>query len=370
MVVHAIQRRLVVITNIIAPYRVPTLRELARRVSLTVLFSAGSQSDQNWPLPRELPFSYEIVGGRDIPRGRPQPIYVSTRLLQRLYALRPHAVIVGGYSVPALYSALYCKGTGAGLILFSEGTCESEAGIGRLSRLARIALAPRADGAIGVSSAALSRFADLGIPRDRCFCAPYALDLADRPVRTFEGGSVTRLLCVGRLVAGKGVPELLRDLAALRDERICLSIAGTGQEQRMLEAMAQNLGLGKRVVFLGFVDQADLPELYARHDLVAFPTMSDTFGVVTLEAMAAGLPVVASIHAGSTTDFVVDERNGWTCDPTQPGSIARALRVALERRSSWPEIGRHNRQVIERANPAASAEQIVSAMHLAVASRR
>ena len=182
------------------------------------------------------------------------------------------------------------------------------------------------------------------------FVAPCALDVAERPYRHFDETAPVRLLFVAQLIPRKGLSRLLRALALPSLSELHLTVAGSGPDRDDLETMARSLDLGERVRFLGFVAQEDLSALYARHDLFVFPTLEDTFGMVTLEAMAAGLPVIASSRAGSTRDFVREGENGWICEPA-PDSIAAALERALRQRAAWPAVGQRNREAVKTASP-------------------
>lgn len=357
--------RVVVIANIYAPYRVPTLRELGRSVDLRILFSAATEPNRDWAVPDRMPFRSEVIGGRVVGRGRSEPLYVSLKLFRRLRALNPDVVIVGGYSMPAVYAAFYCRLRGRPLILWSEGTPASESALGGHQNVARSVLTRAASGAVAASTDARDRFAELGVPMDRIFVAPYALDVGERPYRHFDKTAPVQLLFVAQLIPRKGLSRLLRALALPSLSELHLTVAGSGPDRDALETMARSLNLGERVRFLGFVAQENLSALYARHDLFVFPTLEDTFGMVTLEAMAAGLPVIASSRAGSTRDFVREGENGWICDPA-PDSIAAALERALRQRAAWPAVGQRNREAVETASPEASARQLGAAVSRAL----
>lgn len=101
------------------------------------------------------------------------------------------------------------------------------------------------------------------------------------------------LLFVGRLGREKNV-ELLLDALTLTKVPARLAIAGDGPEREALEAHARELGIGDRVRFLGELERADLPDLYASADAFVFPSVSETQGLVLVEAMAAGTPVIAA----------------------------------------------------------------------------
>jgi glycosyltransferase involved in cell wall biosynthesis len=134
-------------------------------------------------------------------------------------------------------------------------------------------------------------------------------------------------LHVGRLAAEKGVDRIVRAFAQAREllpaGAARLVIAGAGPEEGALRALA-----GPDVLFLGVLDRTRaLPRLYASADAFLFSSLTETLGLVVLEAMASGLPVVAT-PAGGVADHLRDEVNGIACPPNDVDAMARAI-VAL-----------------------------------------
>ncbi|HET9379048.1 MAG TPA: glycosyltransferase family 4 protein [Chthoniobacterales bacterium] len=142
-----------------------------------------------------------------------------------------------------------------------------------------------------------------------------------------HAGKGRRLLFVGRLVAAKGLPILLKALATL--EGIQLEVVGDGPDRKMLEDLAQSLGLSNRVEFLGYQSQADVRELLKQTDVFALSSFAEGVPVVLMEAMAAGIPVVATRIAG-IPELVQHEKSGLLVAPGDPVDIARAIRLLLE----------------------------------------
>lgn len=121
------------------------------------------------------------------------------------------------------------------------------------------------------------------------------------------------LLTVGRLASSeayKGQDRVMHCLPALRERypELIYLIAGEGNDRARLEALATDLGIADGVRFLGAVDPAQLPGLYAAADVFAMPSTGEGFGIVFLEAMASGTPVVALDEDGSR-------------DPLQDGAL-------------------------------------------------
>ena len=133
------------------------------------------------------------------------------------------------------------------------------------------------------------------------------------------------LLFAGKLAPFKGVDTLLR-AAALYEGRVAKGvitlIAGDGAERGPLSALCRELGLGG-VHFLGHQNQAQLRELYNAADVFAMPSRKEPFGLVALEAMACGLPVIAS-NEGGLPEFVND-RVGALVPPDDPAALSAAV---------------------------------------------
>ena len=130
------------------------------------------------------------------------------------------------------------------------------------------------------------------------------------------------VLAVARLVARKGLDSLIRAVAGIPDG-VRLEIVGDGPERAALEALAAEAAPG-RVRFAGAVDAAGKALRLASADAFALPSLHEGFGLVYLEAMQAGLPVVAG-DAGGQTDFLTDGRNALLVPPGDAGRLAQAL---------------------------------------------
>lgn len=123
----------------------------------------------------------------------------------------------------------------------------------------------------------------------------------------------TSFLFVGRLASRKGISRAIESLATLRDENVELLIAGTGRHEERLKQLARDHGVGEKVEFLGFVPDNDLPVLYSSADVFVFPSRYEGFGLVFLEAMACGTPVVGT-PVGGVPDVVEDGETGFVVD--------------------------------------------------------
>lgn len=136
------------------------------------------------------------------------------------------------------------------------------------------------------------------------------------------GAATPVVLFVGSGFERKGLPTLLRSLAAMRRRDACLVVVGKDRDSRLYERLAQTLGIDERVRFLG--GQQDVRRYYAAADLFCLPTLYDPMPNAALEALACGLAVVTTTSCGAA-ELVTSGVNGFVCEPNAPGTLAGLL---------------------------------------------
>lgn len=137
-----------------------------------------------------------------------------------------------------------------------------------------------------------------------------------------------RLVSKGRAKGFDAVLDVLPRVAACRPN-VTYLIAGKGPDRPRLEEKARELGIRDRVVFTGYVPEAEKADYYRLADRYVMPSQGEGFGLVLLEAMACGIPVVASTADGSR-EAVLNGRLGLTVDPEDPDAVARSMIVARD----------------------------------------
>ena len=144
---------------------------------------------------------------------------------------------------------------------------------------------------------------------------------------------VTKIVAHGRFVHKKGFDLLLHSFSRVADDHMRLHIAGDGVERRRLMALAERLNLGDRVSFAGWQD--DIRSFLLQGDLFVLPSRYEPFGIAVLEAMACGVPIIATNCHGPVE--ILEEGSAWLCDADED-----ALTGALEMAISDPD-GRQQR---------------------------
>ncbi|MEV6279548.1 glycosyltransferase [Nocardia sp. NPDC051832] len=210
-------------------------------------------------------------------------------------------------------------------------------------------IATRATQVLATCTDEVTELTRMGVPRFRISVVPGGVDLA---TFTPDGGAAARrqphrVLAVGRLVRRKGFDLAVRTLAELPDTELVIAGGAVGDdladdtETRRLRRLAVDYGVAERLRMLGPVAHATMPRLYRSADVTLCTSWYEPFGLVPLEAMACGTPVVATA-VGGMLDTVVDEVTGRLVAPPEPATLARAVRGLLDdpmRRESWGAAG-------------------------------
>ena len=154
------------------------------------------------------------------------------------------------------------------------------------------------------------------------------------------------ILSVGRLVHQKGFDLGLRALASLKHLDWQWHIAGDGPGMDALKSLARELGIADRVIFLGWQSREELIQCYKQSNLFLFPSRHEGMPNAVLEAMASGLPVIASRIAGNE-DLVVHEKTGLLVESEKPQLLRAALYDLIQNPSRAQRMGAASRQRVE-----------------------
>ncbi|GEM_PF-374298 len=201
-----------------------------------------------------------------------------------------------------------------------------------------------ADRVLAVSNFTAERLIQVnGVPPDRIRIFPNTVD-SDKFFPGPKPGGLAKslgipagvpvLLTVARLDVGecyKGVERVWDAMLTRAEGPLAAAVhvvAGSGSDLERLRAEALRRGLGDRVRFSGPVSGAELAALYRLADAFVMPSTKEGFGIVFLEAMASGIPVVAA-DAGGSPDALLDGKLGWLADPDSVESLADSIEDAL-----------------------------------------
>lgn len=187
---------------------------------------------------------------------------------------------------------------------------------------------------MGTGKPALNILIHMGCPQHKLINFPYVIDVACYQPAT-GGYPIGRLrLCsVGRLHLIKGYDLAIQSVAALSakwpDIEVEYVIAGAGPQQEELRAMIVSMGVERMVQFVGWLEPGAIPDFLKEFDFLVHPARREPYGVVVVEALASGVPVIGTRQTGAVMDRIHDGENGFICDASVDGvytAMERAVR--------------------------------------------
>ncbi len=181
--------------------------------------------------------------------------------------------------------------------------------------------------------------------------APHQLPDSYDPDKIVRGEAELRLLAMGHICPDKGVPTIIRAVAALHKNFPNLKLVLAGEPlapytHELLQEDLRRFGMEEHVELLGIVTGEAKSRAFASADLFLFPSVApyESFGLVMIEAMMWGLPILASDWRGNP-DVLGATAGGFTFSPADSEqALSEALRQLLDRKAEWPALGQRNRE--------------------------
>lgn len=375
--------RALILTEIIAPYRIPVFNALAARadIDLHVIFLSETDAGlRQWHVYKnEIQFSYEVLPAWRMRIGR-MNVLLNRGLTAALRRARPDGIVVGGYNYLASWqAALWARRNRVPLLLWSESTAQDSRHQFVAIEWMKHRFVSMCSAFVAAGKTSRAYLLDLGAKEKNTFVAPDAVDVkfysdaADHArahaaeVRAHHGLPQRYFLFLGRLVEEKGVFDLLAAYAKL-DAHIRSSIdvvvVGEGAAQVKMREQAARIQPGA-IHFCGWKHREEIPEIYALADAFIFPTHSDPWGLVVNEAMSCALPIVATDVAGCVPDLVAEAQNGFVVPSNDPVALAAAMSSLAQDAQMRKRMGIRSREKIQKYSPEACAQGLANAVVLA-----
>lgn len=165
----------------------------------------------------------------------------------------------------------------------------------------------------------------------------------------------TFAISVAQLIKRKNHTVLIDAVHKRNDPNFHLFILGDGVQKQELQDKIAALGLEKQIHLLGF--RKDVYKLCRAADLFLFASLQEGLPVAVMEAMACGLPIIASNIRGNT-DLIEEGKGGWLVNPADANGFAAAIQSALQSQESWGQMVTHNLQKVQQYGIPAVVEQI------------
>ncbi len=373
--------RVVYWNNIPAPYMVERFNAVAERRNLEfeAWFSARTESDRSWAVEEarwHFPFQYlRAVRSGTWALALPNPLIVDAvpDVLVSLYA-----------GLDFLAGAAVARRRGARTAFWVEVTFDAWIRRRRWKEALKSRVLPAADAILTAGKDGRAFARQYGVKDDRIHCIPHVIDFdhyargADVPPARREdfrrelGIRGVTFAYVGRIWTGKGLDYLVDAFASLQRQdagEVSLLLVGDGRDEELLRTRARERAL-RNVIFTGFQTEEALPRFYAASDVFVFPTLGDPFGMVVLEAMACGLPVIATTASGEIEERVEDGKNGFLVPPADSGALLACMTSLLGDPELRRRMGRASAEKVAGQTPELWADAFESAIEKILAMPR
>ncbi len=179
------------------------------------------------------------------------------------------------------------------------------------------------------------------------------------------------VVSVASLSPKKGTEYLIRALKTIIEEEPTtkLYLIGKGTEEAKLRTLVQALHLTEYILFVGSIPNRVVPEYLAASDVFVLPSLEEAFGIVLLEAMAAGLPIVAT-NVGGIPSIVADGVNGFLVEPRNPAQIAEAVLKLLADKELTSTLTANNKELVKTFSSDENARQYEELYQRCIASEK
>ena len=328
-------KKVVIITNIPSPYRVDLFYYLQTHVkeyAFHIIYTSKNEDNRSWNIPEEKLLNSRILDAKILKiknKLDTRYIHLPANIGKELSEIMPDVVVAMEYNPAALQALLWAKTHSKKFVHWTDGTLHSERNIGTVQKITRKIITSNADSCIASSTKAKEKLLAWGVPGEKIFISLLTVDISQ--FQKVEREPVPgRILYVGSMIPRKGL-DLLVDALPYVNCDFELRIVGNGTEEeiKQLKAAAEQKGILDKLTFCGFLQGEKLTDEYRKAQVFVLPTREDCFGLVLLEAMCAGVPIVASKYADGAYDTVVEGVNGYIADPFQPQAFGQCIEKTM-----------------------------------------
>lgn len=328
-------KKVVIITNIPSPYRVDLFHYMQTHIKeyeFHIIYTSKNEDNRSWNIPEEKLLNSRVLDAKILKiknKLDTRYIHLPANIGKELSKIMPDVVVAMEYNPAALQALLWAKSHSKKFVHWTDGTLHSERNIGTVQKITRKIITSNADSCIASSTKAKEKLLAWGVPEEKIFISLLTVDISK--FQKVERAPVPgRILYVGSMIPRKGL-DLLVDALSYVNCDFELRIVGNGTEEeiKQLKAAAEQKGILDKLTFCGFLQGENLTDEYRRAQVFVLPTREDCFGLVLLEAMCAGVPIVASKYADGAYDTVVEGVNGYIADPFNSVEFAQAIDCVL-----------------------------------------
>lgn len=372
--------KVALITNIPAPYRIPLFEKISEHpsVDLCIYFTDISEANREWTVKLSDKFKYKVLPGFTLKyQGKDLFSYpINLSMINELIRNDYDVVIAVGYgSFATQVSFFIAKLRNIPFILWSGSTVNEPTLLRNISLPLAKFIVRHSDAFIAYGTRAKEYLVSLGASPEKNFIAYNTIDTdffrqrcshlkTQKDELKDEMGIKNKkiVLYIGQLIERKNVKTLIKAYSKLKDKLdVALLIVGAGNQKNELKNLCIEGDISD-VFFVGFKQKEELSQYYAVADLFVLPSTQEVWGLVLNEAMACGLPVIATSSVGASKDLIIDGQNGFIVSPKNTQQLYNASKNILDS-GAGPKMGNCSKKIIEKFSIQNSASSFVKTIN-------
>ena len=374
--------KVLILHNYMTPYRFPLFEELSKNkdIDLTVFFMSKGAKNRKWKKLPRINFKYKVLPKIELSYfGKDFLAYIINYTFPFEFINGDYDVVVsaGWLDFASQAAFLLCKLTGKKFIIWSESTINEPSLIRTLTLPFVKFVVRNSDACIAIGTRSKEYLQLLGAKPEKIFIAFSTVDVdffkkasrisvVERDRMRKEIGIRTSkvILYVGQFIERKGVIYLIKAFEKLKDEfsDVSLVLLGYGPLEAGFRSYIKTKDI-RDVFFVGHKEVSDMPKMYAMTDVFVLPSLEETWGLVVNEAMASGLPIIATSKVGSSFDLIEQGRNGYVVRPQNYKEIYLALDKIIGNNQLATQYSYSSKKVIQHFTPKLASESFINAIN-------
>ncbi|MBD2744344.1 glycosyltransferase family 4 protein [Coleofasciculus sp. FACHB-1120] len=293
----------------------------------------------------------------------------SPKIVNELLKFKPHVVFASAFSMWTVLALLFKPLGGWKVVIIYDGSSpNTNFEDSKLRTFSRRLMVKFTDAFIANSNDGKKYLHKvIGADKRKIFTKTYLVPEPQALREQLEAAKPSELnlkrpvfLFVGQVISRKGIKALLEACSLLQSQGYSdysLLIIGDGAQREELEAFVKDNNLTELFTWTGWVDYGQLGAYFQNADVFIFPTFEDVWGMVVLEAMVFGKPILCSKGAGAY-EMVIEGENGYLFDPQNPEEIAEGMVRFIDNPNLVASMGQKSKQLIDQHTPEAAAKSM------------
>jgi len=360
--------------NTIAPYRHPLFEKLSQNLDLIVYYCSVKHGLRAWALwPRNYDYKYKTLPGILVGEFSMNP-----SIAGEIAAHKPQVLVLGGYVDPTMWLAFVMgKLLKIPIIYWTEAVKEPRSILGAITRPLRMLFTKKSDAILVPGKLSKNYVITLGADAEKVFIATNSIDTRlfieiSNKYRSHKKELKARLgfkgkiviLYVGQLIERKGVEYLLYAYAKLKQEHnnAALVLLGSGRLEHHLKNLAGSLRLQNFKIVYPRLNLEELIRLYSAADIFVLPTLEDIWGFVINEALACGLPVVATRASQAAQEMIFEGKNGYIVKEADSEHLYNALKNLIHDSKLREKMSEKSMEIVHEFDVSHTVDGFLSAI--------